>query len=279
MPPFIQKEIIKPFTVSEMVDAFETARLEVTEAYTLLRQAQDRLEAAFGTYTWYGNMATVDRDINWYKQSGKEYAKEIMNKIQRSAWSNVVERLGIRKTMTLQRREELKESLRNGNMPDFNIDEVFALVKKFSQDIDEMGKEVLLEAYKVLRPTPNWRHQYKTNVASLKKGVGKKVIFSNAVGYGYSGQRWNVANQYREDALAVVDRAFHLLDAGGISDAYKSDLVDAINTCSPDGVGETKYFKFKCHSNMNLHLEFKRMDLVAELNRICAGMVLPEEQA
>jgi len=43
-------------------------------------------------------------------------------------------------------------------------------------------------------------------------------------------------------------------------------LVDAINTSN--GTGETEYFKFKACKNGNLHLEFKRMDLVSKLNQL-----------
>lgn len=45
-------------------------------------------------------------------------------------------------------------------------------------------------------------------------------------------------------------------------------LVDAIGTSGIKGVGETEYFKFKCYKNGNLHLEFKRSDLVDTLNQI-----------
>jgi hypothetical protein len=50
----------------------------------------------------------------------------------------------------------------------------------------------------------------------------------------------------------------------------RSPLVAAIEAAE-DGHGETAYFKFKCHKNRNLHLEFKRLDLVKQLNGLATG--------
>jgi len=53
-------------------------------------------------------------------------------------------------------------------------------------------------------------------------------------------------------------------------------LIDAIEAAK-DGTGETEYLRFRCFRNRNLHLEFKRLDLVAKLNAISAGMRLRSE--
>jgi hypothetical protein len=39
-------------------------------------------------------------------------------------------------------------------------------------------------------------------------------------------------------------------------------------------VGETEYFAFRCFRNHNLHLRFKRPDLVAKINQIAGGNAL-----
>ena len=53
-------------------------------------------------------------------------------------------------------------------------------------------------------------------------------------------------------------------------------LIDAIEAAK-DGTGETEYLRFRCFRNRNLHLEFKRLDLVAKLNAIAGGMRLRGE--
>ncbi len=51
----------------------------------------------------------------------------------------------------------------------------------------------------------------------------------------------------------------------------------AIIEASRTGTGETEYFKFKWHRNHNLHLEFKRLDLVEKLHAASGGMRLRGE--
>jgi len=69
-----------------------------------------------------------------------------------------------------------------------------------------------------------------------------------------------------------IDKVFYALDGKGIPPGYNTPLVDAINnTPTSVGHGETEYFKFKCYQNNNLHLNFKRMDLVKKLNRIAGN--------
>jgi hypothetical protein len=53
----------------------------------------------------------------------------------------------------------------------------------------------------------------------------------------------------------------------------KAAAIEASRT----GSGETEYFRFKCCRNHNLHLEFKRLDLVEKLNAIAGGMRLRGE--
>jgi hypothetical protein len=69
---------------------------------------------------------------------------------------------------------------------------------------------------------------------------------------------------------------FHALDGNGTIKTHRGPLIDAIEAAK-DGTGETDYFRFRCFRNRNLHLEFKRLDLVAKLNTVAGGMRLRAE--
>lgn len=71
-----------------------------------------------------------------------------------------------------------------------------------------------------------------------------------------------------EDKLCAIDRVFHALDGNlrAMEHTNRTPLIDAINTSG--GVGQTDYFSFKAYQNGNLHLEFKRADLLARLNAV-----------
>lgn len=58
-----------------------------------------------------------------------------------------------------------------------------------------------------------------------------------------------------------------------LPDGYRSPLVDAINT-TDSYVVETDMFRVKCYINGNIHLEFKRLDLLKKFNAVAGGMSL-----
>ena len=61
-----------------------------------------------------------------------------------------------------------------------------------------------------------------------------------------------------------------LAGEGMISNNGWSDLNHAIRETQTSD-GESRYFRFKCFKNGNLHLEFKRADLVEQFNRMAGG--------
>jgi hypothetical protein len=74
----------------------------------------------------------------------------------------------------------------------------------------------------------------------------------------------------READVTAIDGVFHVLDGKGVMREHKGPLCRAIEA-SPDGRGETDYFRFRCFKNRNLHLEMKRLDLVRQLNLLATG--------
>jgi hypothetical protein len=58
-----------------------------------------------------------------------------------------------------------------------------------------------------------------------------------------------------------------------VAKTYNGELMDAVSATRKDGDGrgETTYFRFRCFKRGTLHIAFKRMDLVDELNRIAGG--------
>ena len=66
------------------------------------------------------------------------------------------------------------------------------------------------------------------------------------------------------------------LGTGTGSNLTVGDLLTAIRTADVTGKGESKYFKFACFKNGNIHLRFKRLDLLALFNQVAAGQNLPQ---
>ena len=129
-------------------------------------------------------------------------------------------------------------------------------------------EEAVKEVFEFLRPPGS---RFKTN---SEFEIGKRVILRYACETNYQGGFR--LDFYREQNIRGIDNVFHALDGNGTVHTHRGPLVDAINQCGRDGQGETQYFRFKCFLNRNLHLEFKRLDLVAKLNQVAGGMRLKE---
>jgi hypothetical protein len=193
-------------------------------------------------------------------------------------WRQLIERIGARKLLSVKRADELDKNLRDGELPEIEVSEIIGFLDGLRLTAKDLVTEAAWEAFDILRPAQYEHHkELKTNIKNARFNIGPKVILSWMVESTWGDQNFRVSYN-RESALTAVDRVFHALDGIGMPGGNRCPLVDAINTCK-DGHGETEYFRFKCYLNRNLHLEFKRMDLVKRLNQIGGNGRLKDEQA
>jgi len=255
-------EIARRETLTALVGTYQQAAQEIIQGYALLEQAQERLRAAFLPSINYRF------EINPPESSGVgERASGItLARIKRDAWHILVERMELRRLLSVQRRDELDKQLeRADELPEITEENIFAMLEQSAANIDLYLEEAAKELFEYLRPRQS---RQKTNP---KYEIGKNVILPQAVepGYGREAEQYRV-NYHRDARITAIDNIFSLLDGKGAIKTYYGPLHDAIAD-STDGRGETVYFRFKCFQNGNLHLEFKRPDLVAALNRLAGG--------
>ena len=263
-------DIIKKQTATEMAEAYVQACALIEEGYNPLAKAAETLENTFGHYTIYGSFDVIDyygRRFDWKKP--EETIKEIQDKTKRSAWKRIIDLLEINKVVTIKRLEEIQQNIEKGKLPDIRVENIYDMVMSFAQNAPAFREELVKEVYEILRPHPRWSKEYKTN---SQEQVGKKVILTWMIENKYGGG-FRVRYGRCHDELMAIDKVFHLLDGAGIPEGYEGPLIDAIQT-SPDGTGETEYFKFQCYQNNNIHLTFKRLDLVKLLNHMAGGGAL-----
>ena len=175
----------------------------------------------------------------------------------------------LRRILSVKRNEELNRQIETGkDLPDIDEAQILAMLEGTLANTGTFIEEAVREVFEFLRPHNS---RYKTNT---EFEIGKRVILSWAIERKWDGG-FHV-NSYREQILRAVDNVFHALNGNGTIKTHRGPLIDAIEA-SKTGTGETDYFKFKCHRNHNLHLEFKRLDLVAKLNAVAGGMRLRGE--
>lgn len=267
---FDDKDLANRATVSQMVDAYEKSGEMILEAYRQLWEAQKTLEAAFGSH--YSDFSALPDRHQFYASNPEALTASVRERIRQNAWKSIIHRLGIKKVMSIKAAEELDRKLEEAKaLPEIEMATVFATLQMLVQNADEYQKKAVMEVYDILRPARSAReHHLKTNLKNARFALGKKVILSWYVEGSYSRVTPFRVNYHRENELRAVDRVFHLLDGAGIPEGYKSELIDAINT-SPDGRGDTAYFHFEAYLNRNLHLTFRRLDLVQKLNQLAGA--------
>jgi len=251
-------EIIIPATIPELIDIYQEQTTKIENAFNMLSEAEQVLKHAFGDTGGFCTMPSYYNPAN-----ALEKAKLNMHK---AAWARFVEKSEIRKILSVKEATALDSRLNKGDdLPPITIDNVMEMFSLFVAKGSDLATDAVKEVFDFLKPNQNgYSKEYKTN---KRYCVGKKVIMTWIVSKSYlNGVRFKV-NYQREDKITALDRIFHMLDGKGIPRGYKSPLIDAINT-SHSGLGETDYFKFSCYENGNLHITFKRLDLLKELNRI-----------
>ena len=134
----------------------------------------------------------------------------------------------------------------------------------FAGNLDQLLKEAVTEVHEMLRPHNS---KYKTN---SEYEIPPKVILAYRVGPGYGTTLYRVVYNYSQDFIALENVFNALAGQGQISKTHQSQLQMAIEA-SQDGRGETDLFEFRACKNQNLHLTFKRLDLLARLNQIAGG--------
>jgi len=258
----MQQDIIPRTTLTQLVAAWRQSEQEIRQGFALLDTAQARLNEQFrDTYRF---TLKIEHCSRRYTQ-----ADEVLKELKKEVWSVFIERMELRRILSVERAKELDRQLQSGEgLPDIDEAQILAMMEGTLAQVHTFIEEAVKEVFEFLRPPGS---RYRTN---SEFEIGKRVIISYACETNYQGG-FRV-DFYREQNIRGIDNVFHALDGNGTVHTHRGPLVDAINQCSRDGQGETQYFKFKCFLNRNLHLEFKRLDLVAKLNQVAGGMRLKE---
>jgi len=261
--------IMNKQTISQMIDKYDEAIRTARAGYAMLQKSQDMMREAMGVEGRTSRYSVIEG----YDEPS-EVIKRIEIKLRRDAWRSIINMTGIRKILSVKRADELDKQLDNWkDMPEITLQNVMDTVNSMVAQSKDFLRDAIKEVYEFLRPGVLASNKYKTNQKNGRYELGKKIIKTYVIQPGYSGNYQ--INYNRENELIAVDKVFYALDSKQFPESYRSPLIDKITTTSINkGTGETEYFKFKCYGNGNLHLEFKRMDLVAQLNRVAGGATL-----
>ena len=254
---------------------YQQATAELRRLFDGVRAAGERLQAAFaradadhkGTWNRFEVSIEFDNARVYRYDDGRDPYAEVFGKMKRRAWQMLVDHLGIKALMSVKKRADFERQLEAGELPDISEETILGVILGLAGQAKDFAAEAVGEVFEILRPqTANWDRQYKTNDVFR---VGRRVILTWMVRTRWGGGF--EVNYQREAQVNAIDGVFHLLDGKGVLKERRGPLAQAINATGKDGKGETDYFKFRCFKNGNLHLEFKNLELVKQLNQLGTG--------
>jgi hypothetical protein len=251
-------------TATYMAREFADATAEVARLTGEFHAQTARLDRAFGGDDEHYSRFSVDLGYDGDRSIDLD---DMLKAMERRAWDVLVDALGIKNVMSVAKRKLFDEQLKSGELPPVNEDTIVAVLLGLTDQAKDFASEAAREVFDMLRPSSRWGKKYATN---NEFRVGRRVILTWKVEQKYNSNGYHVTYG-REQEITALDGVFHMLDGKGVMRDNKGPLIKAIGETDTTGKGETEYFRFKCFKNRNLHLEFKRPDLVKELNFLAAG--------
>lgn len=257
-------EVIPEINTVSLVSDFELSMALLKEAYELIERADKIYQRSFGTLH------------NIHPSNHAYLLEQITESANSYAWSQIYHMTHLEQIMSVEASKKVKDRIYSNDIEPLTQENLNAMLTTAVQNSTEFMRQAIKEIYDLLTPgkTNSYRQNLKTNRKNAA-AIGKKVILLNMVEHHWMNyidnpyDYWNIDYE-REIQLIQLDKIFHAIDGKSIlnTDAYRSPLVDSIKKMPTSScMGETEYFRFKCCINTNLHLEFKKPEIVKYINQ------------
>jgi len=255
--------LIPEFKTRDLVAAYQGMVKSVEEIYRLLGEIKQAFKVYLGGSIFPCEICGHRPFIHGTARDLERSKEEILA----SCWGQIFHR--IRNFLPASEIAIIERQIEGKTVPPFTEEEIAKITFSFVSRGEEFKKKMLEGVFNYLRPPGSG---LKTNDRSAidEKAIIRHVIDRN--------EYYCSLSVYHRDRLWDMDKVFHLLDGKGMP-KYPGNLVAVLDQAVMDicQTVETEYFACKWFLNGNLHIRFKRMDLVTEINRIAGGDKLADE--
>lgn len=260
--------LVRRDTIEDVVRARNGYLAQMEEAHERLEMAQSALsEASVGVHAYHSGRAPVYESaaakcLHGLQIDGREkFLADATRYIDTQMWGYLIDLTGLEVLMDRTAKEELEAALTQ-NPPPIEHATIEATLKHQIAQSREYFLRGLATSFSYLDRRFKSHDGWK---------LGSRMILTNA--FNEFGS-WCYHGQTRA-ALIDVERVFFVLTQ--TPQPHTSPVVHAINE-SRKGLGwgarqsecETELFKVRCFKNGNLHLWFKRRDLMDRVNTLLA---------
>ena len=259
-------ELMRKGSVEEIIAQRDRALALAKSGFELLAQANEAYQSAtcrdYSMYSGFGHS-------EWYYLGDDSRVSGIMEKVTKTidqeTWLYLLDATGLRNLMDAETVKKFNAQVQK-EPPAMTLANVNASFKSLWEARDSTFRQGLVNVFKGLLG------HYKSHDAFK---IGKKVIINGVLSV-HGG--WSFYGSGKEK-IADLDRIFHIIDGKEPKD-HCGDAAAMENKASygREDETETDYFKFKLFKNGNVHVVFKRLDLVDRANKLIAehyGQVLP----
>lgn len=242
-------EIAIPTKISDICGARDSALMKMRKAYDLMESAAGEISHV-STYAF--PLSDVSPRISFEKA-----VKEIDSRL----WRFSFDYTGLMQIMDAEAKRKFMDEVER-SAPPFTIENIRSTFLQLSQEADTMFSRGLVNVFLKLSK------DHKTNTNEPFK-VNERAILSWMVDPSYSGGFHVHYREWASSTLNDIDRVFKVLDGHKhVQRALEQAINDAWKDTKYDAKYEDDYFQIRGYRNGNMHINFKRADLLEKANRI-----------
>lgn len=259
-------ELVRRDSIEELVGHRKRALECFESAYDLIT---DGLKAA-ARATPSGSLGYIDRKIpelllGDFNRNRASFTDAMRRHVDRAMWRGLIESTDLERLMDHKARQDFRNQLHE-DPPEATAENVFATLQGLIGNSDMIFKRGVAEAFSSLDRRFRSHDGFK---------IGSRIALERAF------NEHGIWNHYRkhDEVLRDVERAFFVLDEREVPARY-AGIVGVIDETKRNTPGawlepraftcETEYFEARAFKNGNLHIWFKRKDLLERVNKLLA---------
>jgi hypothetical protein len=261
----MKDQLATKLTITRLVNAYLQAETDLRQAFRLLGSVEQSLNDVFMTESTIASRIHVHQRYHHQGMAWND-VEDALTELRRDVWRSLIQRLEIRGMMSEARWNDFHKRVQSADdVPPITMEYVMGFVQDMASQIPTMAEEKVVEVFEWLRPH-NSRHK-----SNSEEEIPPKVVMTWMLDWSDWAPHYRL-HWERSQRLIALQSVFQALDGKGhvVKGAY-SDVEIAMRLPDFNGAGETDYLRFRCFRNGNMHLAFKRLDLLARLNQIAGG--------
>lgn len=261
---------IRKDSIEELIGHRNRALELARQGFVMLREAESAAAMSSPHLVSAGFLGEMDvRGINYVEED--EFVKRVRSVLDRHAWQSLKKLSGLRNMMDTRTHEDFDRQLAK-DPPEFTLANITSTFMQLSIDAPDILARSIVNVFESFNTK-----RFVTNSAFK---LGPRVIMTSALATWKYGSGWN-SYGYCFNLVGDMDRLFHTLDGKKPPEgANAADTIGYAHT-KREKTCQTDYFECRMFGgNGNLHIKFRRTDLVDKVNAILAkhyGVTLPDD--